>query len=63
MSAQLTFEVGPARTGAQTIPIRHGWLRGSVAPHPADRGELNYPARRLVEVQAPWTVDPQWQGR
>ena len=29
MSAQLTFEVGPARTGAQTIPIRHGWLGGA----------------------------------
>ena len=63
MSAQLTFEVGPAKTGAQTIPICHGWFGGGWRRIGLIVGELNYPARRLVEVQAPGTVDPQWQGR
>ncbi len=63
MSAQLTFQVGPARTGGQTIPIRHGWFRGAWRRIRLIVGEMNYPARRLAEVQAPWAVDPRWQGR
>jgi hypothetical protein len=63
MSAQLTFEAGPARIGAQTIPIRRGWFGEAWRRIRLILGELNYAARRLVEVQAPGTVDPQWQGR
>jgi hypothetical protein len=59
MSAQLTFQVGPARTGGQTIPIRHGWFAGAGRRIPLIAGEMNYPARRLAEVQAPWAVDPR----
>jgi hypothetical protein len=25
--------------------------------------EINHASRRLVEVQAPWTVDAQWHSR
>jgi hypothetical protein len=25
--------------------------------------EMNYASRRLVEVQAPWTVDAQWHNK
>ena len=31
-------------------------LRGRI---PLIAGEMNYPARRLAEVQAPWAVDPR----
>jgi hypothetical protein len=25
--------------------------------------EMNYAGRRVVELQAPWSVDQQWQSR
>jgi len=63
MSAQLTLEVPPGRTLEPIAPAGHEWLRR--AWHQIARAvqEMNYANRRLVEVQAPWAVDPQWHRR
>jgi hypothetical protein len=44
----------PARGG----PLRRAWHRIVAAVQ-----EANYGARRIVEVQAPWTVDGHGHGR
>jgi hypothetical protein len=60
MTAQLSLEELPARTAEPTPPAGGGRLGG--AWHRIRRivAEMNYANRRLVEVQAPWAVDPQW---
>jgi hypothetical protein len=63
MAAQLTFEVAPAGTGERAIPIRRGWSRGACHRIRLTVQEMNYANRRLVEVQAPWIVDPRWDRR
>jgi hypothetical protein len=61
MSAQLMHETVPAATiepAATTSrgPLGRAWNRILLAVR-----EMNYAARRIVEVQAPWTVDGQRQ--
>jgi hypothetical protein len=63
MTAQLTHKGIQAKTtqpaaSARTGRVRSAWhqVRRSVA-------EMNYAGRRLVEVQAPWTIDEQWHTR
>ena len=63
MSAQLTFERGPATTALPAAPARHGWLQRAWLRILRTVREMNYANRRLAEVQAPWTVDPQWNRR
>jgi Myb/SANT-like DNA-binding domain len=63
MSAQLTFERVPATTAEPAAPTRHGRLRRAWLRILQTVQEMNYVNRRLVEVQAPWTVDPQWHRR
>ena len=66
MSAQLTFERVPATTAgpaAPAAPARRGWLQRAWLRILRTVQEMNYANRRLVEVQAPWAVDPQWHRR
>jgi hypothetical protein len=63
MSAQLTVEVIPDRTAQPIVPARHGWPRRAWHRILGTVQEMNYANRRLVEVQAPWSVDSQWHRR
>jgi hypothetical protein len=63
MSAQLTLEVTPDHAAEPIVPARPGWLRGAWQRILRTVREMNYTNRRLVEVQAPWAVDPQWHRR
>jgi hypothetical protein len=59
MSALLTHEETPASTTEPVASaVRGPWhrIRLMVA-------EMNYAARRVVELQAPWSVDQRWQSR
>jgi hypothetical protein len=59
MSALLTHEATQARTPQPAAPAGRGlWhrIRQNVR-------EMNYAARRIVEVQAPWSVDQQWHTK
>jgi hypothetical protein len=60
MSAQLT----PVATQATTTdPIARtglGRLRGAWSRIRSTVQEINYASRRVVELQAPWTVDKDW---
>jgi hypothetical protein len=62
MSAQLTHEGIQARTTRPVTAAGHG-RRG--AWHRIRRAiqEMNYASRRVVELQAPWSVDEQWHRR
>jgi hypothetical protein len=59
MSAQLTL----TRTEAPTVIIRRGRIRGAWHRISMTISDMNYGARRIVEVQAPWSVDAQWHNR
>jgi hypothetical protein len=41
---------------------RH-WLRSAWHRIRLAISEMNYASRRVVEVQAPWSVDEQWHRR
>ena len=61
MTAQLTREGTQART---TEPA----TQPAAAPEACHRvhrtiQEMNYASRRVVELQAPWSVDKQWHWR
>ena len=56
----LTHEGTPTQTVATT---GHGWLRRACHRIRMTVAEMNYAARRVVEPQAPWSVDQQWQSR
>ena len=62
MAAQLTE--GTKATTAETVTftgrgrVRGAWHRIRLAV-----AEMNYASRRVVEVQAPWTVDERWHRR
>jgi hypothetical protein len=63
MSGQLTHEEIQARTTqpattADRGPFRLAWHRIRSAIQ-----EMNYASRRVIELQAPWSVDKQWHGR
>ena len=61
MSAGLLTHEGPA---TQTVAATgHGWLRRACHRVRVTVAEMNYAARRVVEVQAPWTVDEHWHTR
>jgi hypothetical protein len=63
MSAQLTDERTQARTTEPTVPAVHGRLRRACHRVRMTVAEMNYAARRVVELQAPWSVDKQWHAR
>jgi hypothetical protein len=63
MTAQLTYEGTQARTTEPTTPAGRGWLRNAWHRIRLTIQEMNYASRRVVELQAPWSVDKQWHGR
>ena len=63
MSVQLAHGELQARTtrpatAADRGPFRGVWHRIRLAIQ-----EMNYASRRVIELQAPWSVDKQWHGR
>ena len=63
MSAQLiTDGTQPRTTGTVTFAgggrLRSAWYRIRLAV-----AEMNYASRRVVELQAPWSVDKQWHSK
>jgi hypothetical protein len=63
MTAQLSLEELSARTAEPTAPAGRGRLRGAWHRIRRTVAEMNHAIRRLTEVQAPWSVDPQWHQR
>jgi len=63
MSAQLTHEVTQPRTTEPTAPAGRGRLRGAWHRIRLTVQEMNYAARRVTELQAPWIVDENWHSR
>jgi hypothetical protein len=63
MTAQLTHEGTPARTTEPTTPAGRGRLREACHRIHLAIQEMNYASRRVVELQAPWSVDQQWQSK
>ena len=63
MSALLTHEGTQASTTETAAPAGLGPLRGPRHRIRLTVQEMNYAARRVTELQAPWTVDQQWQSR
>jgi hypothetical protein len=63
MTAQLTHEGTQARMTEQATPAGRGRLREACHRIHLALQDMNYGARRAVEVQAPWIVDEQWHRR
>jgi hypothetical protein len=63
MSALLTHEGTQASTTESTAPVGRGPLCGPWHRIRLTVQEMNYAARRVAELQAPWSVDQQWQSR
>jgi hypothetical protein len=63
MSAQLTHEGIQARTTQPPTPASRGRLREVCHRIHLAIQEMNYASRRVVELQAPWSVDKQWHSR
>ncbi|MFY9850629.1 MAG: hypothetical protein WAK83_23945 [Trebonia sp.] len=63
MTAQLTHEGTQARTTEPATPAGRGRLRGACHRIHLAIQEMNYASRRVVELQAPWTVDEQWHRK
>ena len=63
MSAQLTLEGIADRTAEPTAPAGRGRLREACHRIHLTIAEMNYASRRLLELQAPWIVDEQWDRR
>jgi hypothetical protein len=62
MSAQLTHEGTQARSAEPTVSAGRGRLRRACHRIRMTVAEMNYAARRVVELQAPWSVDKQWHS-
>jgi hypothetical protein len=59
MSALLTHQGTQASTTEPVASaVRGPWHRIRLIV-----AEMNYAARRVVELQAPWSVDQQWHSR
>ena len=62
MTAQLTHEGTRATTELAAFtgrgPLRRAWRRIRLTVQ-----EMNYASRRVVELQAPWSVDKQWHSK
>jgi hypothetical protein len=63
MTAQLIHQGTMARTAQPATPAARGWLRETCHGIRLAIQEMNYVSRRVVEMQAPWSVDKQWHGR
>ena len=63
MSALLTHEGTRASTTETTVPAVRGRFRRACHRIRLTVQEMNYATRRVVELQAPWSVDKQWHSR
>jgi hypothetical protein len=63
MSALLTHEGTQASTTETVASAGRGPLRGPWHRIRLTVQGMNHAARRVVELQAPWSVDQQWQSR
>jgi hypothetical protein len=63
MTAQLTDQATQAPTTQQATTAGRGRLREVCHRVHLAVGDMNYASRRAVEVQAPWSVDKQWERR
>lgn len=63
MSAQLTHEGTQAKTTESAAPAGRGGLRRAWHRIRLTVQEMNYATRRVVELQAPWSVDNRWHRR
>ena len=63
MTAQFTDEGTQAPTTETTIRSSRGRLSDAIHRIHLAVQEMNYASRRVVEVQAPWTVDEQWHRK
>ena len=63
MSAQVIHEGTQASPTEQAVPAGRGRLGGAWHRIRRTVAEMNYAARRVVEVQAPWIADDQWHSR
>jgi hypothetical protein len=63
MTAQLTDKGTSAWTTQPDTPAGRGRLREACHRIHLAIQEMNYASRRVVERQAPWTVDKQWNLR
>jgi hypothetical protein len=63
MTAQLTHEGTQARTTEPATPAGRGRLREACHRIHLAIKEMNHASRRVVELQAPWTVDEQWHRK
>jgi hypothetical protein len=59
MTAQLSHQGTQARTTEPATPAGRGRLRDTCHRIHLAIQEMNYASRRVVEVQAPWSVDKQ----
>ena len=63
MTAQLTHEGIQVKTTRPTVSASAGRLRNAWHQVRVSVTEMNYAARRLVELQAPWAIDEQSRSR
>ena len=63
MTAQLSPQSIQARAAEPATPAVCGRLREACHRIRLVVAEMNYASRRVVERQAPWTVDQQWHSR
>ena len=63
MSAQLTLNETQRRTAEPAITAERGRLREACHRIHLTIQEMNYASRRVLELQAPWIVDEQWDRR
>ena len=63
MTAQLTHEGTQARTTEPATPAGRGRLREACHRIRLALQDMSYASRRVVELQAPWSVDKQWHWR
>ncbi len=63
MTALLTRERTEVRTTEPATPAGRGWLREACHRIRLTVQEMNYVSWRVVELQAPWSVDDQWYSR
>jgi hypothetical protein len=63
MSAQLTRRATQDRTADPATPAVRGPLQEACHRIRLAIQEMNYASRRVVELQAPWIVDEEWDRR
>jgi hypothetical protein len=63
MSAQLIHDAAQTTMTRPATSAGLGRLGGAWHRIRLAVAEMNYAARRVVEIQAPWTVDDQWHTK